>query len=130
MGSPRAKIHTDSEGRFYGLIIMCPVCRGGSDNSKGCASLLTVNWTPPDMTRSPFINEKFLWDFNGNLERPTFTPSLLQRWNEWQGEGVPPKTHVCHSFITDGRIQFLGDCTHELAGQTVDLLEVADNESG
>ena len=22
---------------------------------------------------------------------------------------------------TDGRIQFLGDCTHHLAGQTVDL---------
>ena len=28
---------------------------------------------------------------------------------------------ICHSFVTDGRIQFLGDCTHKLAGQTVDL---------
>jgi hypothetical protein len=28
---------------------------------------------------------------------------------------------VCHSFVVDGRIQFLGDCTHHLAGQTVDL---------
>ncbi len=27
----------------------------------------------------------------------------------------------CHTFITDGRIQFLGDCSHKLAGQTVDL---------
>ena len=30
---------------------------------------------------------------------------------------------VCHSFVTDGRIQFLADCTHALAGQTVDLPE-------
>jgi hypothetical protein len=28
---------------------------------------------------------------------------------------------VCHSFVTDGRIQFLGDCTHALANQTFDL---------
>ncbi|MGT2429227.1 hypothetical protein ACU4HD_11865 [Cupriavidus basilensis] len=25
---------------------------------------------------------------------------------------------ACHSFVTDGHIQFLGDCTHALAGQT------------
>jgi hypothetical protein len=30
---------------------------------------------------------------------------------------------VCHSFVTDGRIQFLNDCTHPLAGQTVDIPE-------
>jgi hypothetical protein len=28
---------------------------------------------------------------------------------------------VCHSFITDGFIQFLDDCTHPLAGQTVEI---------
>lgn len=28
---------------------------------------------------------------------------------------------VCHCFIVAGQWQFLGDCTHELAGQTVDL---------
>ncbi len=33
--------------------------------------------------------------------------------------GAPPA--VCHTFVTDGRIQFLGDCTHVMAGQTVDL---------
>jgi hypothetical protein len=29
-------------------------------------------------------------------------------------------------FVTDGRIQFLGDCTHALAGQTVDLPDWED----
>lgn len=35
-----------------------------------------------------------------------------------------PIPFVCHSFVTDGRIQFLSDCTHSLAGQTVDLPEM------
>jgi hypothetical protein len=58
------------------------------------------------------------WTFNGNLDKPTVSPSILVT-STWKG--VPT---VCHSFINDGRIQFLGDCTHALAGQTVDLPEV------
>jgi len=57
------------------------------------------------------------WTWNGDLVRPTFSPSLLVTW-EW-GEERTKK--VCHSFIRDGRIQFLGDCTHAQAGRTVDL---------
>lgn len=60
------------------------------------------------------------WEFNGNVESPTFTPSILVRWDE----GTPPVYHVCHSFITDGKWQFLTDCTHELAGQTVAMIDV------
>lgn len=62
------------------------------------------------------------WDWNGNLETPTFTPSVLVRYQWSEGE------RVCHSFVTDGRIQFLGDCTHALAGQTVDLPEWEDEQ--
>lgn len=75
------------------------------------------------------------WGFNGDLERPTFTPSVLVGGVQWdEGSpfadrraahpGVPTGgATVCHSFVTDGRIQFLSDCTHLLAGQTVDLPE-------
>jgi len=61
------------------------------------------------------------WDFNGNHEKPTFTPSVLVTYEGADAgrDGAPPA--VCHSFVTDGRIQFLGDCTHALTGQTVDL---------
>lgn len=55
------------------------------------------------------------WSFNGDHQRPTFSPSILVRWNAPDGE------KICHSYVRDGRIQFLGDCTHALAGQTVDL---------
>jgi len=57
------------------------------------------------------------WHFDGNLDKPTFSPSVLVQFN-W-GEKRDPK--VCHSFVRNGRIEFLDDCTHHLAGQTVDL---------
>lgn len=57
------------------------------------------------------------WTFNGNMEKPTFAPSLLCTWKS----GDPPIPHVCHSYVRDGQIQFLNDCTHAMAGQTVAL---------
>ena len=70
------------------------------------------------------------WSYNGNADAPTFSPSILVRHEHW----VPPATSenmdpgpqekvvgICHSFVRDGQIQFLSDCTHELAGQTVPL---------
>ena len=32
-----------------------------------------------------------------------------------------PVPFVCHSFVVNGQIQFLPDCTHALAGQTVPI---------
>ncbi len=77
------------------------------------------------------------WGYNGNPDAPTFTPSILCRSHEtekdengrWTGEWVrgpdgKPIPSVCHSFVTDGQIQFLSDCTHALAGQTVPLPEM------
>lgn len=83
------------------------------------------------------------WGFNGSGDAPTFTPSVLVRcghyvteshksgdscWCTYNAECIakgedpaPFQCGVCHSFVTDGRIQFLSDCTHALAGQTVDL---------
>lgn len=65
------------------------------------------------------------WGFNGNVEQPTFTPSILVRTGSavdpkhvWE-EGDPPR--ICHSFVTNGQIQYLGDCDHDLKGQTVPL---------
>lgn len=54
-----------------------------------------------------------VWNWNGDLDKPTFTPSLLVYPHNSQRR--------CHSFVTDGRIEFCGDSDHELAGQTVDL---------
>ena len=55
------------------------------------------------------------WQWNGSLDSPTFKPSLLVNK---ENASYSPR---CHSFVTDGKIQFLNDCTHALAGQTVDV---------
>lgn len=92
-----------------------------------------------------------VWGFNDNVDSPTFTPSVLTWWDEpaddekseklydelgklnafsdeearkvliEQIKAIPKVAKRCHSFVANGNIQFLGDCTHELAGQTVRL---------
>ena len=44
------------------------------------------------------------------------------------GEHVEPRPYVCHSFVREGKIEFLGDCTHALKGQTVDLNDVVEDD--
>lgn len=59
------------------------------------------------------------WSFNNSFEKPTFHPSILYR--EYEGEKI---SHICHSYVTDGFIRYLDDCTHNLKGQTVALPEL------
>ena len=54
------------------------------------------------------------WTWNGDTEKPTLKPSVLTEGHDFR----------CHTWITDGKAQFLGDCSHELVGQTIDLGEV------
>ncbi|WP_296540048.1 DUF6527 family protein [Rhizorhabdus sp.] len=70
------------------------------------------------------------WGWNGDLDRPTLTPSVLVTYNgpdagklDEDGFRAPPA--ICHSFVIDGQIRFLTDSTHALAGQTVDLPEIS-----
>ena len=56
------------------------------------------------------------WDWDENTENPTLSPSVLTF-------GYHGKEGRCHSFIRNGMIEFLGDCTHSLAGATVPLPE-------
>ena len=66
------------------------------------------------------INKK-IWDFNDNLENPTIKPSILSKFTP-QAKGMDKK--ICHSFVTNGKIKFLNDSTHNLAGETIELLPV------
>ncbi len=53
------------------------------------------------------------WSWNDSFDAPSFTPSILRNPDD-------PKTR-CHSWVTDGKIQFFEDSHHTLAGKTVDL---------
>jgi len=79
-----------------------------------------------------------IWTFNGDTERPTIKASVLSRCNTW----IPPVNEtnleefhknpwkqeqvesICHSMVTDGRIEFMNDCTHDLKNKTVELPEI------
>ena len=113
------------EGTLYGYQFKCPGCGERHTLPVGAGNGDTYG----------------RWGFNGDFESPTFTPSVLARGNkllldadgEWTGEWErdadgDPIPYVCHSFVTNGRVQFLGDCTHNLAGQTVDLPEWREND--
>jgi hypothetical protein len=56
------------------------------------------------------------WHFDGNRDKPTFVPSLAV------SHGDQPGHRRCHLFVRAGQIQYLSDCTHELAGQTVPMV--------
>lgn len=67
-----------------------------------------------DPTRGP------IWGYNGNVEAPTFTPSLLVNNSR-------PESR-CHLYVTDGRIQYLGDCFHNLKNTTIDMVDIPEPE--
>ncbi len=77
------------------------------------------DWTPPP----EYYEARNGWTWNGSAHRPTFMPSVLVTYpgpDADQPGGLPS---VCHCFVVDGAMQFLGDCTHKLAGQTVPIPE-------
>ena len=62
------------------------------------------------------------WSFNGDMERPTFSPSL----RVFDHSDIN-KTK-CHLFVKDGVLEYLGDCAHSLAGRAVDMVDIETHE--
>lgn len=79
-------------------------------------------------------NEGFehpVWGVNGDIDKPTFSPSLLTVHYMGMVPADENKSHYkgqrelrCHSFIRNGRIEYLQDCDHGLAGQTVEMVDL------
>lgn len=57
------------------------------------------------------------WTWDGNVEKPTISPSIMVSWRHGD------KEHVCHSFVRNGVWEYLSDCTHDMAGQHVPMEE-------
>lgn len=103
----------------------------------GCISF----WCPGcDEAHTIKVEGERAWGFNADAERPTFTPSVLVRSGHYLHGDTPGNCccdwHIrmpevakgnkwkcirCHSYVTDGQIEFLADSSHELAGKTVPL---------
>ena len=108
------------------VAFMCPGC--------GCGHRVGIE--PP---ATP------IWQWNGSGDAPTFSPSIVSHGTELTHQGLQQaaawlaarrpmeekavfetRQTLCHSFVRDGKIQFLADCTHALAGQTVALPDFED----
>lgn len=93
----------------------------------GCKHIHTI---PVDGSRGWSFDEKTI----------TLAPSLLQTSGHYvTGQPQPPNCYLCnrtkeedtynyvcgrcHLFLRDGQLQFLNDCTHELADKTVPMIE-------
>ncbi len=66
------------------------------------------------------------WNFNGNMANPSFSPSLLNTVpikNEATGVYKTDKER-CHLILMDGKINYCPDCTHELAGKSIDMVDI------
>jgi len=81
-------------------------------------------------TKAPRANGA-QWSFNGDVDKPTFSPSMRitgtyditddEHARIMRGEPFTPKPYCCHYVLTAGVINYCGDCTHALVGQSVVL---------
>jgi hypothetical protein len=94
------KLHpeTNSSGQIQGFSFFCP----------GCGHLHIFYTTGP-----------LIWSFDGNHESPTFSPSLLNTCDNHPDS----KQRRCHLNLTAGKLVFHGDCSHDKAGQVLELLD-------
>lgn len=80
-----------------------------------------MTWCPGCDELHPFTvevydgSDKPRWDWDGNLESPTFNPSMLSYGKK-----------RCHSFLRNGVWEFLSDSEHDKAGQKVPMVPLPD----
>jgi len=110
---------------------------------EGCEHTHYINVAPENAPPSTFMTAT-KWSFNGDLEKPTVSPSVVnftghyvsgqpqppncRHCNDSELEGCPTSCKRCHIFIRDGMVEFLSDCTHKLAGQIRPLKDIENSE--
>ena len=92
-------VHRFSTDELVGYKVLCPGCK----------------------RRHFYMIQEFdghpFWDYSGDMEKPTFTPSLRATYINEEGE------QCCHFYLTDGIFEFQNDCTHNLSGQKHSMIE-------
>jgi hypothetical protein len=104
----------DGDDRYDHILVWCPGCQYERDG-RMVAGLHALPVTG-DSSKHP------VWTWNGDLVNVTLEPSILTHMKR----GEQQTEFVCHSFLRNGQWQFLGDCTHALAGQTVAMVPLPD----
>lgn len=80
-----------------GIVFFCPACK----------TTHSINTNPKN---GP------VWQYSNNKNTgATILPSIKCTVD------YPRYTSVCHFYITNNHFRYLNDCTHQLAGQTVEI---------
>lgn len=89
----------DPDGSVEKLLFECPAC--------GCFHAAWIKNKP----------DRPVWMWDGNMDRPTFAPSIRV--------AIPCENghQVCHFHVREGRIRYCNDSTHHLAGYVVNMVE-------
>ena len=87
-----------------------------------------AHWCPACEELHAFATDNALrngarWTWDGNIEAPTFRPSMHIKTNPPDDPDYQPDagSSVCHYNLVAGTIEFCGDCTHAMVGQRVPL---------
>lgn len=91
-------IPTTVQGKTLGYSFWCPACE--------------------ELHYYRTVGIGVVWDFNGDIAAPTFSPS----WRRIGG-------NECHFYVNAGRIQYAGDAKHSFAGKTVPMVDL-DPQTG
>lgn len=101
----KVREYIKQKGVFY---FFCP----------GCKEYHSLHTIQPNNNGTTFV-------ITGTLQSPTVTPMIgriIEKFNKSKHANNP--AHVCNSRITDGKIRYLENCSHALAGRIVDLPNV------
>lgn len=103
-----------------------PVVRVGGNGTAPGRSLWL--WCPGcEDAHRVTVDAPGCWTWDGDEAAPTISPSILVSSHQtFDADNNPVDTPRCHSFLRGGRWQFLTDCTHSLAGQTVPMVPLPE----
>lgn len=66
-------------------------------------------------------NVRPMWSFDGDLDKPSVTPSLRVFTSQPQEDGTLVEKTLCHLVLTKGILNFQSDCPHALRNQNVPM---------
>lgn len=98
-------IPVKENNQTVGYLFNCPGCGGHVVHVKPYKNGIGASWT-----------------WNGDLDKPTFRPSVLSKVIRADGT----ISYVCHLWVTDGNLLYLNDCTHEYSGQMIEMEEIEE----
>lgn len=115
----KLKPYASSDDGERGYSFWCPACAG-----RHHYRTQAPNFPRPDGTPWP------VWSFNGDMERPTFLPSLLIYYDpgHWGDDGkwvvTGPRKTICHLHLKNGQLEYCNDNPHAMNNLVVPLPDI------